>query len=540
MDDWLKGVGFSVYGWNAAPVDGTNITRSYAAIGREFPFPIDTSLESHEFSDTSNDGERTSEYVDGAFPLLMKQREVLKTLIEDRREHHRDLRNKNAAGSTIFAVGDLVLVRVKVKSDAKVGPAKMRIRARGPYRVLEQLSDNTYRIQKVPFDVAAGGRPHKPYKETAARMQKLPSTVVIHKNTDGVDTRWASARNPFGVAPLQHTLGAVEFGRYRKADPGQKWAFERIQDIWDEPIEDDEDRNPTDDPGPDPGPDPPTEEIGETAEIEDDKEPEEKKGATRQEVIEVDSDTEESPKPKGILRKAGDESSELRVQWSKGLKRPHKAGTPFARPKRMRIAPRDIPTREVPSTKGRRKIFAALKTSRDRLLFVKYRPTGSMTDNWYLAQAQWDTPHEFAQAVANGRLQVRFMVPHHQDSKKYSRAECRWWPEIHEVNLKTGMLGKMVPVAPDKVESFLEKHSDKHLPYEVIVDVPEHILFGPFDYAPPSATKRGASHMVRIGHWDELKTAARAQGIDVSDVDEIIALLGHSAEETGFDTFRLS
>ena len=41
VDKWIKGVHFAVYAWNAAPIDGTNVLRSYAAMGREFPFPVD-------------------------------------------------------------------------------------------------------------------------------------------------------------------------------------------------------------------------------------------------------------------------------------------------------------------------------------------------------------------------------------------------------------------------------------------------------------------------------------------------------------------
>jgi len=32
------------YAWNSAPIDGTDILRSVAAVGRPFLFPIDISL----------------------------------------------------------------------------------------------------------------------------------------------------------------------------------------------------------------------------------------------------------------------------------------------------------------------------------------------------------------------------------------------------------------------------------------------------------------------------------------------------------------
>ena len=45
VDEWIKGVHFAVYAWNAGPIDGTNVSRSYAAMGREFPFPVDVRLD---------------------------------------------------------------------------------------------------------------------------------------------------------------------------------------------------------------------------------------------------------------------------------------------------------------------------------------------------------------------------------------------------------------------------------------------------------------------------------------------------------------
>ena len=77
IDDWLIGVTFATYAWNSAPVDGTDITRSFAAMGREFPFPIDKSLDEVTFSEASNHGEMAIAHIEGTFPLLFKQRDVL-------------------------------------------------------------------------------------------------------------------------------------------------------------------------------------------------------------------------------------------------------------------------------------------------------------------------------------------------------------------------------------------------------------------------------------------------------------------------------
>ena len=73
FDDWLIGSVFAVYAWNAAPIEGTNIIRSFAAIGREFPFPIDIQLDPQVLVDTGNRGVQATRHVEGTFPLLFKQ-----------------------------------------------------------------------------------------------------------------------------------------------------------------------------------------------------------------------------------------------------------------------------------------------------------------------------------------------------------------------------------------------------------------------------------------------------------------------------------
>ena len=40
---WWQGVMFALYAWNASPINGTYISRSFVAVGQEFPFPIDMS-----------------------------------------------------------------------------------------------------------------------------------------------------------------------------------------------------------------------------------------------------------------------------------------------------------------------------------------------------------------------------------------------------------------------------------------------------------------------------------------------------------------
>lgn len=118
IDDWLIGMVFAVYGWNAAPIDGTNIIWSFAATGRDFPFPIDIHPGPTARPDNSNFGELAIAHVDSIFPLLLKQREVLQVLLQDRREAHRAKVN-DSKHPRRFDVGDIVIVRVQVQTSER-------------------------------------------------------------------------------------------------------------------------------------------------------------------------------------------------------------------------------------------------------------------------------------------------------------------------------------------------------------------------------------------------------------------------------------
>ena len=212
---------------------GTNIMRSFAAIGRHFPFPIDASTQEHPpITDNVNQGEMTEMFIESHMPLLKKQREIFNILVQDRREYHRTLQNRGRKQKT-FAVGDLVSVRVEVQTSDRHGPGKSQLQVRGPYRVLDALSDNTYWIQRIPFDADSIRKPGVAYKESAVRMEKLPSKLAMHSHAGGIDTNWATFRHAFVPAPLQKNLDITSFGNFERSDDPE-YAYQRIDELWEE------------------------------------------------------------------------------------------------------------------------------------------------------------------------------------------------------------------------------------------------------------------------------------------------------------------
>jgi hypothetical protein len=115
-EKWAMNALFAACAWNGSPVDGTDIVRSLATKARTFHFPLDIQTDD-EVARTPEQGEATIQHVETMFPLWFRQKELLKELTKDRREHHRELANKNKKVNT-FQPGDLALAIKKANSNA--------------------------------------------------------------------------------------------------------------------------------------------------------------------------------------------------------------------------------------------------------------------------------------------------------------------------------------------------------------------------------------------------------------------------------------
>jgi len=230
---WKQGALFALYAWNAGPVDGTDIARSTVAMGRDFPFPIDlTTAHSH---DGMAEGQHALEYFDAAAPLLYKQRDLLNILNAERRLRHTELRNEGIK-QIVFDIGDLVVVRKQVKSNAAKGfSAKLVFKTKGPYRVIDKVNHGSYMLQKLPFLHGMGQQGHL-RKKSAARMTKIPSTLILHQKPDGVDSRLMRMNGTLAESPLEKWLGLLKCGSYESATSDKTYAFEKFDSMWTDPL----------------------------------------------------------------------------------------------------------------------------------------------------------------------------------------------------------------------------------------------------------------------------------------------------------------
>ena len=183
--------------------------RCFVAKARTFHFPLDVQEEPDRI--IGNPGERSLQHLETMFPLWYRQMKLLTILVEERREKHMEWANKHKTCRE-FAPGDLVVVRRQIQSSAATGrPAKLRIRARGPYRVLEKAGKNSYWIQKIPVvqELTRHRRSGLRQKQAASRLERIPSSVVVHKRMDSMDTRWGAAKCQVSRQPVGAQLGIL-------------------------------------------------------------------------------------------------------------------------------------------------------------------------------------------------------------------------------------------------------------------------------------------------------------------------------------------
>ena len=158
-DVYIQNAKTSQYAWNSAPIDGTDITRSMAAIGRNFRFPLDVELSPTPILNTDTNN-TLFQYLrdvstDSTFALS-----ILQVLIDDRRSAHR-LRHNEGKLPCALKVGDVVKAHVQVQSNADNGVVgKLSYRARGPFIITTDLGGGSFEVQRYG-DTAAATRKYK-------------------------------------------------------------------------------------------------------------------------------------------------------------------------------------------------------------------------------------------------------------------------------------------------------------------------------------------------------------------------------------------
>ena len=474
-----------------------------------------------------------------------------------------------------FAPGDLVVIKKQVQTTQEKGPAKARMNARGPYRILEESKPGTYKLQKLP-GVQGAGRRGRVMKESAARLTKIPSTLVIHKPTAGIDTRLATYRHAIVDNPLENILGLHERGRYRQAEPGQPFAYDKIEDLWQEEVdnnnahqaEDDSDSedshsSDSDDDGNSNGNADDSDHFGAGGNEGHNENPESNRvnDGNGEDMGTSDGngdDTIDPGKPTDHDqiqgRTAADEETtptttttqtervvpgtgsantakKQKASISKKRKQPEpKTRTSersTKRPARYRQEnqnpeiPQQTRTAQAAYTRRAHQLYKRIRKSRDKLFFIKHVIDTTNTTRWYVVQAKLHD--DDTESTRNeGKYTVWFYIREHTNSKNRQLRNCRYWPEIHQVK-PNGTLGPIVPIRPGRAEAILQEQANKYRVYQQVINLLDDGLVGPFDFAIPNHYQQEANR-IAFEEWEDLKSEAVRHALDVSNIEEVIPL----------------
>jgi hypothetical protein len=470
-DQWRMDSLFACYAWNASPIDGTDVIRSFAAKARTFKFPLDIQID-QETARIPQEGEAALGHIETMFPLWFQQKELLRAINDERRLRHRELANRHKK-KRIFQPGDIVIVRKQVNSKAAEGkPAKLTLRARGPYRVLESAGDNAYWLQKLPAIQTIHKRIGKRQKELAMRIEKLPSTVVIHKRVDTLDSRLAQMDGQLSNNPLEKNLGFFDFGKYTKAPESEDYAFVKINEMWNEPIEATLHSE---------------EEISDEEEVNDTRTAEDTPTETTQEATATAGTT---------TRK-----------WTRS--QDNEPNTPD---KRIRV--HNIKT----TRKYLKTLWKDITQSRDKLFFIQRHDTGRPRPEWHLVQIDLEeTNPRLAQHT--GEYHTKYYIRNYQQSKRRTTRTCKYWPLIRELR-PDGNFGAIIMVRPDKVDEMLAKRPTSRGWYQREENLATNGLIGPFDFT----TIEKEQHRIEPKLWATLLELAAEYNIEATDINKIIPL----------------
>ena len=83
------------------------------------------------------------------------------------------------------------------------------------------------------FDFCEGlGIPTRKVREATTRMERTPSTMVIHNNVDGAYTRFSAMSGPLANKNMLKWLVVIRRCTYQATSEDRRWAYELVSYLW--------------------------------------------------------------------------------------------------------------------------------------------------------------------------------------------------------------------------------------------------------------------------------------------------------------------
>jgi hypothetical protein len=193
---WVPASMTAGYAWNSSPIDGTDILRSVAAVGRPFQFPIDISLALPPQL-CSDNATAVTQYLNFVNEHVSFSQAILRYLVEDRRLAHAERANESR-NPVVYAIGDRVMATVQVQSDASRNKvAKLSYQRRGPFEVVSHLGNGAYELRSLSRPDAATHKFH------SSSISPLPPGLLPCDPIDTSDLRFLNQDSTPSANPLR-------------------------------------------------------------------------------------------------------------------------------------------------------------------------------------------------------------------------------------------------------------------------------------------------------------------------------------------------
>ena len=328
-------------------------------------------------------------------------------------------------------------------------------------------------------------------------MEKIPSTMIVNKRMDSVDTRLAALEKPLVHNPLEQALGFYQYGRYVQAPSEADFAFDRVEDLWDIDLASDSESESENEPNDQTVP---MEEEGVSKEQEDGT----PRQSGHQEQHQQEMATSTTQGTTNNPTKCDEDVTPVPKQPSQKPKR--KANTD----------PTGAARRSAKSKKidDYHEFYSQIQQSKDKLFIIAQHVGDRPRKDWFVVQVDWDETIE-SEAKSQGIYHVRWYVRHYIDANTKPVSQCRFWPEVHEL-MENDVLGAMRPMRPSGTMDN-KLHKNNWAWYQQKIHLFADHVVGPFDFV----TINNKTHHISSTVWDLFRAQADPLQVDLLNLDRV-------------------
>ena len=181
-----------LYTWSSAPIPGTDLSRCFVALGREFQFLIDFSTNKHwELTSTLAS---VQSYARDLATHLTASREIAKILVEEQQAMHQEFIKAHQPHPHLYSVGNIVFGKQAVQSEAAQGRVdKLLYPFTGPLKIMRKLDGASFKIEHCLTK--------RIDKKHSLALSPYPSEIIPVGPVDGADNQFGQLNKQISGSP---------------------------------------------------------------------------------------------------------------------------------------------------------------------------------------------------------------------------------------------------------------------------------------------------------------------------------------------------